>query len=72
MSPDVFPPDSNESKRTPQMKYDPYQKMISSSNTDKYNSTPNSSYVGLGRGKGKLMHPVSLLQRGQEYKRREF
>eukprot|EP00800_Vazella_pourtalesii_P014427 TRINITY_DN3662_c0_g2_i2.p1 TRINITY_DN3662_c0_g2~~TRINITY_DN3662_c0_g2_i2.p1 ORF type:complete len:256 (-),score=52.43 TRINITY_DN3662_c0_g2_i2:76-843(-) len=61
--------DSNESKRTPQMKYDPYQKMISSSNTDKYNSTPNSSYVGLGRGKGKLMHPVSLLQRGQEYKR---
>ena len=51
------------------MKYDPYHKIDS---VEKYNSTPNSSYVGLGRGKGKLMHPVSLLQRGQEYKRRKF
>ncbi|KAI6652716.1 hypothetical protein LOD99_4102 [Oopsacas minuta] len=58
--------DMQQPKRAPQMKYGPYN---NKKDTEKYTTTSNSSYTGLGRGKGKILHPVALLQRGQQYKR---
>ena len=54
---------SNDSGRSGQMKYGSYNNRVSERDSKPVTRSP---YVGLGRGKGKFLTQVAILQSGQD------